>query len=273
MIEYFTIPTICPCCGHSTTIKGDFLICENPSCEGKLINKLDHFCGKKGLDIKGLSKATLEKLIDWGWVSNYTDLFNLKDHRADWLKKPGFGAKSVENVLNAIENGKNCELSAFISSLGIPLIGSTASKELAKRFLSWENFMSAVEHSYHFWEISGFGFEMHSAIIHFDYTEANLLYNNYLKVQTEIANNKEEQILEGITFVITGKLNQFKNRDALKSIIEDKGGKVAGSISSKTNYLINNDTTSTSSKNLSAQKLNVPIISEEEFLEKFEIKI
>lgn len=274
---HLSIPRECPICGGKTKIKQEIgtkiLYCSNSACEGKLINRLDHFCGKKGLDIKGLSKATLEKLIDWEWVNNIEDLFKLFEHKAEWMKKPGFGSKSVENVLNAIENGKNCELSAFISSLGIPLIGSTASKELAKRFSSWENFMSAVERSYHFWEIPGFGFEMYSAIIHFDYTEANLLYNNYLKVQTEIVNNKEEQTLEGVTFVITGKLNQFKNRDALKSIIEDKGGKVAGSISSKTNYLINNDTTSTSSKNLSAQKLNVPIISEEEFLEKFEIKI
>lgn len=274
---HLNIPEECPICGGKTKIKQEIgtkvLYCSNSACEGKLINRLDHFCGKKGLDIKGLSKATLEKLIDWEWVNNIEDLFKLFEHKAEWMKKPGFGSKSVENVLNAIENGKNCELSAFISSLGIPLIGSTASKELAKRFSSWENFMSAVERSYHFWEIPGFGFEMYSAIIHFDYTEANLLYNNYLKVQTEIVNNKEEQTLEGVTFVITGKLNQFKNRDALKSIIEDKGGKVAGSISSKTNYLINNDTTSTSSKNLSAQKLNVPIISEEEFLEKFEIKI
>ena len=274
---HLSIPRECPICGGKTKIKQEIgtkiLYCSNSACEGKLINRLDHFCGKKGLDIKGLSKATLEKLIDWEWVNNIEDLFKLFEHKAEWMKKPGFGSKSVENVLNAIEKGKNCELSAFISSLGIPLIGSTASKELAKRFSSWENFMSAVERSYHFWEIPGFGFEMYSAIIHFDYTEANLLYNNYLKVQTEIVNNKEEQTLEGVTFVITGKLNQFKNRDALKSIIEDKGGKVAGSISGKTNYLINNDTTSTSSKNLSAQKLNVPIISEEEFLEKFKIKI
>lgn len=274
---HLSIPEECPICGGKTKIKQEIgtkvLYCSNSACEGKLINRLDHFCGKKGLDIKGLSKATLEKLIDWEWVNSIEDLFKLFEHKAEWMKKPGFGSKSVENVLNAIENGKNCELSAFISSLGIPLIGSTASKELAKKFSSWENFMSAVERSYHFWEIPGFGFEMYSAIIYFDYTEANLLYNNYLKVQTEIVNNKEEQTLEGVTFVITGKLNQFKNRDALKSIIEDKGGKVAGSISGKTNYLINNDTTSTSSKNLSAQKLNVPIISEGEFLEKFKIKI
>ena len=272
---HINIPEVCPICGGKTVIKKEIdtkvLYCSNSACEGKLINKLDHFCGKKGLDIKGLSKATLEKLIDWGWVSNYTDLFNLKDYRADWLKKPGFGVKSVDNVLNAIENGKKCELNAFIAALGIPLIGSTASKDLANHFKSWEEYIKAVESVYHFWNLSNFGFEMHSAIIHFDYTEAKELYNNYLVVNSVEVNNEETtNNLEGLTFVITGKVNHFKNRDELKAAIESRGGKVSGSISSKTNYLINNDINSTSSKNMSAKKLNVPIITEENFLEIFE---
>ena len=137
-IGFINIPSVCPICGKPTAQRTDltstFLVCENPSCEGKLINRLDHFCGKKGLDIKGLSKATLEKLINWGWVSNYKDLFELKNYRAEWVKKPGFGAKSVDNILNAIESGRECELPAFIASLGIPLIGSTASKEIVKVF-------------------------------------------------------------------------------------------------------------------------------------------
>ena len=272
---HIDIPEVCPICGGKTVIKKEIdtkvLYCSNSACEGKLINKLDHFCGKKGLDIKGLSKATLEKLIDWGWVSNYTDLFNLKDYRADWLKKPGFGVKSVDNVLNAIENGKKCELNAFIAALGIPLIGSTASKDLANHFKSWEEYIKAVESVYHFWNLPNFGFEMHSAIIHFDYTEAKELYNNYLVVNSIEVNNEETtNNLEGLTFVITGKVNHFKNRDELKAVIESRGGKVSGSISSKTNYLINNDINSTSSKNMSAKKLNVPIITEENFLEIFE---
>ena len=174
MINFIEIPKFCPICGKPTAQKTDlfstFLVCENPSCEGKLINKLDHFCGKKGLDIKGLSKATLEKLINWGWVSSYKDLFELKNHRAEWVKMPGFGAKSVDNILNAIESGRECELPAFIASLGIPLIGSTASKEIVKVFSDWNSFMSAVESNYHFWDIPNFGFEMHSAITRFDYT-------------------------------------------------------------------------------------------------------
>ena len=273
-VEFFTIPSTCPICGNLTAQKTDlfstFLICENPSCEGKLINRLDHFCGKKGLDIKGLSKATLEKLINWGWVSNYKDLFELKNHRIEWIKMPGFGIKSVDNILNSIESGKECELPAFIASLGIPLIGSTASKEIVKVFPDWNSFMSAVESNYHFWDIPNFGFEMHSAITRFDYTEAKELYNNYLTVNAAQPQSSEvENTLDGLSLVITGKLNHFKNRDELKALIEARGGKVAGSISGKTSYLINNDVNSSSSKNMSAKKLGVPIISEDAFIEMF----
>lgn len=275
-VEFFEIPSVCPICGKPTAQKTDltstFLICENPSCEGKLINRLDHFCGKKGLDIKGLSKATLEKLINWGWVSNYKDLFELKNHRAEWIRMPGFGIKSVDNILNAIESGRECELPAFIASLGIPLIGSTASKEIVKVFFDWNSFMSAVESNYHFWDIPNFGFEMHSAITRFDYTEAKELYNNYLTVNAVQPQSSEvENTLDGLSLVITGKLNHFKNRDELKALIEARGGKVAGSISGKTSYLINNDVNSSSSKNMSAKKLGVPIISEDAFIEMFSL--
>ena len=274
--NHILVPTVCPICGGSTKIKIDIdtevLICDNPNCEGKLINRLDHFCGKKGLDIKGLSKATLEKLIDWGWVSNYISLFTLKDYRSEWIKKPGFGVKSVDKVLDAIEAARNCELSAFISALGIPLIGTSVSKELVKVFSNWNSFIGAIETGYHFWDISGFGFEMHSSIINFDYTEAKILIEKYLKINIiQETDEKSENNLNNLNFVITGKVNRFKNRDELKSFIETRGGKVAGSISGKTNYLINNDTESTSSKNISAKKLGIPIISEETFIEMFSL--
>lgn len=273
-IGFINIPTVCPICGKPTAQRTDltstFLVCENPSCEGKLINRLDHFCGKKGLDIKGLSKATLEKLINWGWVSNYKDLFELKNYRAEWVKKPGFGTKSVDNILNSIESGKECELPAFIASLGIPLIGSTASKEIVKVFPDWNSFITAVETNYHFWDIPNFGFEMHSAITRFDYTEAKELYDNYLIVNAaQLQSSEVDSALDGLSLVITGKLNHFKNRDELKALIEARGGKVAGSISGKTSYLINNDVNSSSSKNVSAKKLGVPIISEDAFIEMF----
>lgn len=272
---HISLPKVCPICGHPTEIKAEtdskFLFCSNPNCEGKLINKIEYFAGKKGLDIKGISKATLEKLMDWGWLSSSSDLFRLKDYRVDWIKKPGFGEKSVDKILNAIEASRYCELSSFISALGIPLIGSTASKELVKTFPTWEEFINAVESKYHFWDIPNFGFEMHSAISNFDYTEAKELYNNYLVINeiTTNSNQLKDNALDGISVVITGKLTHFKNRDELKALIEARGGKVAGSISGKTSYLINNDVNSTSSKNISAKKLKVPIISEDAFIEMF----
>ena len=273
--EYqISTPKVCPICGKPTTQKTDltstFLVCENPSCEGKLINRLDHFCGKKGLDIKGLSKATLEKLIDWNWVSNYIDLFELKNHRIEWIKMPGFGIKSVDKILEAIEASRKCELSAFIAALGIPLVGTTASKDLSKHFCSWNNFIEAVDSNYHFWDLPNFGYETHSSISTFDYSEAKLLVEKYLDIKT-VESETANSSLNDLTFVITGKVNHFKNRDEIKALIESKGGKVAGSVSSKTNYLINNDISSNSSKNVSAKKLGVEIISEDTFIEMFGI--
>lgn len=272
MIKYLLIPDVCPVCGSSTIIKADndseFLFCSNPACEGKLINRLDHFCGKKGLDIKGLSKATLEKLIAWGWVSNYIDLFNLKSYQKEWILKPGFGEKSVNKILETIEERRvHCTLNNFIAALGIPLIGTTVAKDLAKYFTSWDKFVEAAEGDYNFWELPNFGPEMNASLHNFNYDEAKELYNNYVTLETPAATNTSSRSLEGRTFVITGKLKTFKNRDELKKQIEDAGGKVVGSISSKTNYLVNNDIDSTSAKNLAAKKNNIPIISEMQVLE------
>lgn len=271
--EPILIPTTCPVCGGPTKIVSSdsgvkTLICDNPQCEGKLITKLDHFCGKNGLDIKGLSEATLEKLIDWGWVSEIPDLYTLKDHESEWKKQTGFGSKSVSNVLSAIEGSKNCKLSAFLSGIGIPEVGVNTAKDLARVFHSWDNFIKAVkDKEYHFWDIDGFGTEMDYAIKHFDYSIAEKLVEILNIESAEVPVSTSE--LSGLTVVITGKTAIYKNRDALKADVEAKGGKVAGSVSSKTNYLINNDNTSTSSKNLTAQKLGVPILTEEEFIEKF----
>jgi DNA ligase (NAD+) len=249
------------------------LVCQNPQCEGKLINRLDHFVGKKGLDIKGLSKATLEKLIDWEWVKSFADIFKLHEHKSDWIKKPGFGEKSVSKVLEAIEEGKNCSTDKFIAALGIPLIGTRAAQDLDKQFWHWNNFIEAVQSGFKFYELPNFGWEMHSSIVNFDYTEAIELANNYVNVLASEYGATEEvpAAIYGKTFVVTGKLAKHKNRDELKSVIERYGGKVVGSISGKTDYLINNDVNSTSSKNASAKKLNIPIISEDYFLAMLEV--
>lgn len=268
--RYLFAPKTCPICGGTTTVHESIsgtieLLCMNLECEGKLINRLDHFVGKKGLDIKGLSKATLEKIVDWEWVNTFEDIFNLEKYKSEWINKPGFGEKSVSNILDAIQEGRKCKLDKFIAALGIPLIGSRASKDLANHFKSWDAFIEAISSGFKFYELPNFGVEMNLAIVGFDYIEANELANNYLDItvdEPETANTS----LEGKVFVITGKLNTYKNRDELKNHIESLGGKVSGSISGKTNYLINNDIDSTSSKNASAKKLNIPIISEEDFI-------
>lgn len=272
----FEIPSICPVCGghteESTYIDSTVLKCLNPDCSGKLINKIDHFCGKKGLDIKGISKATLEKLIDWGWLSTVSDIYSLSAHRGEWIIKPGFGEKSVDKILSSISASRNCELQSFICALGINLIGSTASKEIAKHFKTWGAFVSAAENDFAFYQLPNFGIEMHKAIVNFNYAEAKYIAENYIHFN-EYLDTQSSNDLSGLNFVITGKLKNFKNRDELKSKIESYGGKVVGSVSKNTSYLINNDVNSNSSKNLTAKSLSIPILSEEDFIQTFGISI
>lgn len=276
---YIKIPELCPFCNEKTIIKTSSngiktLWCSNENCNSKLINKLDHFCGKKGLDIKGLSKATLEKLIDWEWIKSYADLFKLHEYKSEWIKLPGFGEKSVTKILEAIEEGRNCNLDKFIAALGIPLIGTTAAKELTKYFDSWNVFIEAVNTDFNFYTLPNFGVEMHSSIINFNYSEACLLADRYIHFNTPIIADEAPTgaDLNNKVFVVTGKLTHFKNRDEIKARIEALGGKVTGSVSKNTNYLINNDVNSTSSKNMTAKSLGIPILSEADFIETFGIE-
>ena len=274
-------PDVCPICGEKTNIFDNdgvkILACTNPSCEGKLINRLDHFCGKKGLDIKGLSKATLEKLIDWGWVKGLVDIFNLSQYKKEWIAKPGFGDKSVSNILNAIEASKNVTLDKFISSLGIPLIGTSVAKTMAKYEPEFFNIREDVEGDYDFTNWEGFGEAMSNSLKKFDYSEADVLWSSYLNITNPFWKDPDSNIeiievqdkLTGKTVVITGKLTIFKNRAELTAAIEQVGGKVASSVSGKTDVLINNDNKSGSAKNVSAQKLGIPILTEEEFVQEF----
>ena len=272
MIEYIKIPIYCPCCNSPAVIKDNdgvkTLWCTNPTCDGKLSQKIDHFCSKKGLDIKGLSLATIEKLIDWGWLNNVKDLYSLDAHKKEWISKPGFGEKSVQKIIDAIENSKTCQWSAFVSALGIPLIGTTVSKELTKYFTEYKGLRNYIIDGGSFLSFDGFGPEMDKSLKEFDYTEADeiaaMLNFEQQEVQSEVVTSAA-----GITFCITGKVNVWKNRDALKAYIESIGGKVVGSMSSKVNYLINNDNTSTSAKNVAAKKAGIPIITEAEFIDTF----
>ena len=267
-----TIPEVCPICGGEVQIIDNdgvkVLMCSNQGGEGKLINRLDHFCGKKGLDIKGLSKATLEKLITWGWIADISDIMALINHRNEWIKKPGFGVKSVDKILDAIADAKYTTLEAFISTLGIPLVGRTVSKELVKYIDTYEEFRQMAEDKFDFSVYDGFAESKTSAIWNFDFTEADKVYP-YLSFREKESVKEEVMSCENLKVVITGKLTQFKNRTAFKDCIEEHGGKVVETVSKNVNYLINNDTESSSTKNQSAKKFGVPIISEKEFIEKF----
>ena len=272
-LTYIDIPAKCPVCGSDTYVKDDFLYCSNPNCDGKFINQLVHFCGKKGLDIKGLSEATLQKLVDWGWINNYQELFSLSNFRDEWIKKPGFGQKSVDKLLSTIEEARHCELWQFISALSIPLIGSTYAKEIAKKCKDWFSFREYIEKNYDFTAWDRFGYEMNDSLHRFNYSQADDLAYKILDIHNSLWVDPQATTptikfseVNGKTFVITGAVRQFQNRDEVKAAIETHGGKVTASVSKNTDYLINNDINSTSSKNIKAKQLGIPIITEEQLI-------
>jgi DNA ligase (NAD+) len=264
----FTIPTVCPICGGETKVvcevDTEVLMCTNEACSGKLINRLEHFCSKKGMDIKGLSKATLEKLVEWNWIKEPSDLYNLNKRLQVWANKPGFGIKSVNNILNSIETSRTPKLESFICALGIPHVGKTLSKELVKYFNSYEEFRDAAQSGWDFTQIDGVAEEKASAIWNFDFAEADRVATYMLGYEVEQSGATAKN-LEGESICITGRLTLFKNRNELVDEIEKRGGKVVSGVSRNTTWLINNDINSNSSKNVAAQRLNIPIITEIEF--------
>lgn len=270
--EYINYPYICPICKEKTNIHNnngvEILMCDNPDCKGKILNRFVLFCSKKGLDIKGLSKATLEKLMNWGWLNTYLDIFLLHSYKDEWIKKPGFGEASVNKILNAIEESKKTSLERVIAAAGIPEIGSRVAKDLASHYNSWSDFRSEKDFS----QYEGIGEVMNNNLLTFDYDDLQLDYTikTYLSVKNEDKDNENVKFLDGKTFCITGRLQVIKNRENLSNMIEKNGGKVSSSVSNKTNYLVNNDLNSTSSKNMQAKKLNIPIISESELLKMIE---
>lgn len=271
--DYIVIPSSCPICGDVTEIKQDnnsqVLVCTNDNCKGKLLGKLTHFVSKNAMDIDGLSEATLEKFIELGWLNDFKDIFNLKYHHSEMVNLDGFGEISVSKLLDAIEASRDTTLDRFIYALSIPLIGKSASKTIAKYFDNdFERFYDeCFFNEFNFTILDDFGETMNESIN--NYLEKNFIaidilsrYMNFEKPQ--IVSNSDS--LKGKIFVITGSLNHFANRDEAKEKIESLGGKVSGSVSTKTSYLVNNDITSTSGKNKKAKELNIPIITEEELI-------
>ena len=243
--------------------------CSSPLCDGKLLNKLEHFCGKKGLDIKGISKATISKLIDEGWLGCYADVFALKNYRKEWIKMPGFGVLSVDKILKSIEEHKTTTLAQFLAAISIPLIGTSASKDIANYFNNdYKAFRAAVDNpDFYFFSLPNFGAEMHKAIKQFNYEEADTIIGLLTIEKSKEVKPIQNSKLQDKTVVITGKLKLFKNRNELKEVIIQNGGKVSESITAKTDILINNDINSTSAKNKAAQSRGIPILSEVDFME------
>ena len=275
--EVIVYPCKCPICGGDTSIHKDndseVLFCDNPKCEGKLINIIDHFCSKKGLDIKGLSKVTVEKLINWGWINSVSDIYKLQQWKKEWKNKPGFGTKSVSNILQSISESTNCNLESVIAAAGIPLIGRTVAKDISAKFPTYNQFREAVKGDFDFSELNNFGYEMNKSLKNFDYTELDYIVENFLTIKENKQENKQQK-LKGLTFCITGKLinkDRWKNRDELSTFITSLGGKVVGAVSPHIDYLINNDINSTSAKNNKAKELGKQIIDEQTFIDMFDL--
>lgn len=267
------IPEVCPVCGGKTEIRqvsnAKALYCTNPECQAKHIKSFSLFVSRDALNIEGLSESTLEKFIDRGYVKEFADLFHLDRYEEEIKEMEGFGEKSFNNLKASVEKARETTLPQVLYGLGIANVGLSNAKVICKEF---KNDLDAMLHAdaEQLSEISGIGAVIAGTFTAYFQNPAhvgqlkNLL--GELKIHAEEGEAKE-QIFGGINFVITGSVTHFANRKEVKELIESLGGKVTGSVTSKTNYLINNDITSTSSKNKKANELGIPIISEEMFLE------
>lgn len=266
----------CPICGADTKIVKDnnseILVCSNPDCKGKFLGKLSHFVSKNAINIDGLSEQTLQKFIELGWVSNFQDIYRLINHNKDMAVLDGFGKRSTNKLITAIENSRKTTLDRFIYALSIPLIGRSTSKDIAKYCNNDINvFMKVmIENKAHDFinSIDGFGDVMYKSLYDWwnEYCLSFFELSKEFYFETTNENNNSSVDLLGKVFVITGGLNHYKNRDELIRTIEQLGGKVSGTVSKKTSYLINNDTKSKSGKNKKAIDLGIQIISEDEFI-------
>ena len=270
------IPKHCPACGAPTEIRqvNDVraLYCTNEFCSAKKLKLFSHFVSRNAMNIDGLSEATLEKFIEEGFLEELYDIYRLEPYRMQIVVMDGFGDKSYENLQKSIEASRETTVDRLLYGLGIMNIGSATAKLICKYF---RNDLDAIRHATteELVEIEGIGqIIAESFVAYFANPENEKRIDELLKeihfVQAE--GEEQPQSFAGVNFVVTGSVNHFANRDEVKAVIEARGGKVTGSVTSKTNYLINNDVTSNSSKNKKAKELGIPIISEEEFLKMLE---
>lgn len=267
------IPDVCPVCREKTEIRkvnnAKALYCTNPECQAKRIKSFALFASRDALNIDGMSEATLEKFILEGFVKEYADIFHMDRYEEKIKSMEGFGEKSYNKLQASVEKARTTTLPKVIYSLGIANIGLANAKMICKEFQNnADEIMNATPERLN--QIDGVGEVIAGTFVeYFSVEKHRKEFQNLLRELTipKESAEEEKQIFDGIQFVITGSVNHFANRNEVKEVIESKGGKVTGSVTSKTNYLINNDTASTSSKNKKARELGIPIISEEEFLE------
>jgi DNA ligase (NAD+) len=266
------IPDVCPVCGGPTLIKDDdgtrTLNCTNPDCLAKHVKKFSHFVSRDALNIEGLSESGLLKLIGIGALKSFADLFRLDEHKSDIIGMEGFGAKSYDNLIESAARASHTTPARLLYGLGVPGIGVATSGLIARSCRNrWSDIMSLDEEA--LTDIDGVGSVMAHDYVSFFSDEDNKAAVEELLGMLTLDESYEAAgtSLEGKTFVITGSLEHYTNRKALKADIESEGGKVAGSVSAKTDYLITNDPNSGSSKNRTARELGVAIITEEQVIE------
>lgn len=272
------IPKVCPVCHAQTEIRisshsgTKTLHCTNPDCTAKNVKKFTRFVSKWGMDIDGLSIQTMLKFINEGYIHEFADIYHLREHFDVISQMEGFGEKSVHNMDTSIEASRKVHPVNFIFALCIPLIGTDAAKKIVNT-IGFDAFLQRMEESVGFDDIDGIGVERSNSILKWYTNEHNRMSLEHLLKELEIEDvqpvDTSDGLCTGLTFVITGDVHHFKNRDAFKAYVESQGGKVAGSVSGKTSYLVNNDVESNSSKNRKAKDLGVPILSEDAFVEQF----
>ena len=276
----FHIPEVCPVCQSATEVTESessgtkTLHCTNTHCPAKQLKKFGRFVSKEGINIDGLSEQTIQKFINLGWVREYADLFHLNNHASELRTMDGFGDKSVSKLLTAIEKARNVEAHRLLFALNIPLIGRDVCNRLLSAYQIADLFHTATEATTEdiFATIAGIGPEKSASFVRWMKDKDNYSMLQQLLVELNISQSSSAPTgnsCEGLTFVITGDVHHYKNRNELKAYIESQGGKVTGSVSKSTSFLINNNVESSSGKNKKAKELSIPIISEEEFIARF----
>ena len=277
-IGRYTLPEHCPACEGAVSVAtspsgAQTLKCDNPDCPAKNLKKFERFVSKYGMDIDGLSIERMRDFVGLGFIHSFADVFRLSRHADEIRELEGYGQKSCDNLLAAIEKSRTgTDAVHFLTALSIPQIGGDAAKRLVDAY-GWPGFVKALEEEADLASVNGLGPERSACIRSWYADEKNRSVFYELLELLEIA--ASEPVTEvkgscaGLTFVITGDVHQFRNRDEFKAYVEANGGKVAGSVSKKTSYLVNNDVTSTSSKNTKARELGIPILSEDDFIAQF----